>query len=580
VVNIPSFTWQVVTFFHNTGTNGEVIEAANGNIVLREINDFSGPERDTLRAYHRTEPLPHGLVLIDALSFKFCRNNYLIPDFMLELPYTNLPQGITENDLGLYQDINGDIHVVYGFSVDGVDKVVSAPIGIDDLTGYPFLVLADTTTPVINYAAHDEQVDIGSDISTDFTVSDNISNVQCQFMYGRGDKGYDHVDDVILSSDTANYEGVIRNATGVINQAYGVRALLVVNDGINYDTVNVSRCVKTDYTETYSIPDLEWMPLRVAATLNDSALDKIFDQSTSETWEYDICKIRLFRFYDPDPSESNNWMEYSDTTKQHFNFVPGRLIWCKVKEGLRLSFGEGHTTSLRRPYGITLKPKSWTDFCLPFQFPIMLKDILLVTGPPGDSLGFYKWVKSGTTYKLEEIYSNDTLISGQRYDGYTVYNNLSTPVVLLIPPVSLPLSESYTNSTGSTQFTRYKNRTNDSIPLDISDLPVHSTSNQIFHIIKSNLSGRTDFYCINQIIVYTVQSVDITELTFAIYNIAGRKVWETTLTGKIHPGINTLPLNSTHDNYMLPATGVYLIRMNVVNKDGDISRIQKKIIIY
>ena len=35
----------------------------------------------------------------------------------------------------------------------------------------------------------------------------------------------------------------------------------------------------------------------------------------------------------------------------------------------------------------------------------------------------------------------DTLLSDQRYDGYTVYNHYDTAITLLIPPISLPLSK-------------------------------------------------------------------------------------------------------------------------------------------
>jgi hypothetical protein len=86
--------------------------------------------------------------------------------------------------------------------------------------------------------------------------------------------------------------------------------------------------------------------------------------------------------------------------KSHFNFVPGRLIWCKEKGGQSLSFGEGATTSLRNPHAIKLKANTWTDFCLPFQFSVRLKDVLDATGAGSDSLlDFYHWVKDGTTIR-------------------------------------------------------------------------------------------------------------------------------------------------------------------------------------
>jgi hypothetical protein len=38
---------------------------------------------------------------------------------------------------------------------------------------------------------------------------------------------------------------------------------------------------------------------------------------------------------------------------------------------------------------------------------------------------------------------NDTMVSGQRSDGYTVKNNSSSDLILKIPPISLPLSPGY-----------------------------------------------------------------------------------------------------------------------------------------
>jgi hypothetical protein len=454
-LDIPSFTWQIVTFFNDAGANGEVVEAANGKITLREINNFLGPETDTLRAYHpNASLLPEGLVLIDAISFKFCRNNYVIPDFMLELSYKSLPPGISESDVGLYRDVNGDIMVVHGFSVDGLNKVVKAPVGIDDLTGHPFIVLADTTTPVIAIGPHSEQVDIvDSNVTTNFKIMDNISNVQCQFLYGRGDRGYEYSDNAILTEDTADYVGLIYSSAGVLSPLYGTRAILIVSDGVNSAIVNVSRSVKTSSIEPFSIPKMKWAPLRVAAKLLDPSLESCFNRSSGQQWVYDKTKIRLFRYYNPDSSSTapNFYVEYSDGDKSHFEFDAGRLIWCKAGEAQTLRFGEGYTTSLRTPYEFYLKAGSWTDFCLPFQFSIKLKDVLDATGMGSDSLlDFYRWVDDdSTSYVAIKMRLGlidlrkpveDTLISQQSDDGYTVKNNSLNDIMLKIPPISLPLS--------------------------------------------------------------------------------------------------------------------------------------------
>jgi len=109
----------------------------------------------------------------------------------------------------------------------------------------------------------------------------------------------------------------------------------------------------------------------------------------------------------------------------------------------------GVTTSLKQPYEIELKPNNWTDLCLPYKFPIMLRDILEANPGAMDSLEIYHWKKSGIVYEAVEKYIAifdsivdviDTMQTGRKNDGYTFYNHCSTAVVLKIPTVSLPLS--------------------------------------------------------------------------------------------------------------------------------------------
>jgi hypothetical protein len=79
--------------------------------------------------------------------------------------------------------------------------------------------------------------------------------------------------------------------------------------------------------------------------------------------------------------------------------------------------------------------------------------VLDATGAGSDSLlDFYHWVKDGTTYTADKMrialidmrkLADDTLVAGQRVDGYTVKNNGSSDITLKIPPISLPLSPGY-----------------------------------------------------------------------------------------------------------------------------------------
>lgn len=498
-IQIPSFTWEAITFFRDISQENEIDSIANGRIVLKEVTNFSRGETDVLRAFQpNVDSLPKELVIIDALSFKFSRTDYQVPDFILELPYGNLPPGISEENLGLYQYVNGKVNVIHGFQV--ANGAVSALIGIKDLNGHPFIVLADTTAPEIVINNDNEIADINAKITTSFTVTDNISNVQCRFMYAKGDTKFKiiNIDTTVLSFDSAKLTKSIEANSSEISDYCGIRILLIANDGVNQDTINASRCIKTINVGSFSIPELAWVPLRATATLDDSLLENTFNRVSSEKWEYNTKKIRLFRFYDSDSGTVNSYMEYADSVKQHFNFVPGRLIWCKALTSQSLNFGGGATVSLRKPYTIPLKANSWTDFCLPFQFSIKLKDVLNATGLMADSLDFYYWRKDSTSYKTERMYISsidmgkpitDTLISKQKYDGYTVFNKSPSDIILSIPPIPLPLS-----SHGSTK------RSQEDLPKDRWDISFfwkdkekHTLFREVICAYNKNIGDRVVF---------------------------------------------------------------------------------------
>ena len=111
--------------------------------------------------------------------------------------------------------------------------------------------------------------------------------------------------------------------------------------------------------------------------------------------------------------------------------------------------------SLKQPFEIVLKPQNWTDIAHPFQFDVLLKDILQTTGTMSDSIDIQYWQYDSTTYSPAEIYNaaldsivyeTDTIKSTQRFDGYTIYNHSVNPITLKIPPIPLSLSNNYTSS--------------------------------------------------------------------------------------------------------------------------------------
>ncbi len=443
-VQVPPFTWQEVFFFP---ADTQVVYAVNEKIILKEITHFE--HKDTLWSFD-PGALPDGFVSVGSPSFEFGNKKPGVAPFILGLRYDTLPAGVAEPDLAMYRVINGEFFVLYG--CEAKDSAVWRTITSDSMD-YPFIVLADTLAPTITVSVYNDTIEKGSAIPTWFTVRDNAANAHWSFNYGKGNEAYVNTSEGYLSTsnDTAN-QILELIADSAISEQFGVRALILAEDGVRSDTKNVSRCVKSTTGESFSITGNEWVPLRTQTGLYEQSLETVFDRSVQEPdpWEYDIYQFRIYRWHNTDQSGDNAWLEYSDAVKGEFTFIPGRLIWCKSAEDERISFGSGVTTTLKEPYRVTLRPQNWTDITLPFKFPVMLRDVLEATAPYYDSLEVYHWNKDSTGYSAHDIYifafddinnEADTLISYQKYDGYTVYNHYTCPVTLQIPPICLPLSK-------------------------------------------------------------------------------------------------------------------------------------------
>ncbi len=445
-VDIPSFTWQIVTIFPT-----DTVLAAGGKIIfIKHDNDMN--ITDTIWAYNNLpSPLPEGFVDVGSIPCTFNPMEQQPAPFKFGLKYGSLPSGITDSDLALYYYRNNGFYVFHNSVVN--NGAVFAIVNYNDHIPYPFVVLADTTEPKVTPDAYNDVVTAGDKIPTWFKAEDNVANLYWEIQYGPGNEGYSYGESAYLSksNDTTSYLAYIEDTNNVINTSFGVRAFIRVDDGVSSDTANISRRVESDDCESFALTSKQWAPVRTTKELDNAALAGIFESSTGkEPWEYDTYKYRIYRWYDPDPGDENSWMEYADNVKEHFDFAPGRLVWCKTADDLTVRFGKGKTTSLKQSYEIDLKAGNWTDISLPFQFPIMLRDVLEATGHYYDSLEVYHWGTAGSAYTPKDVFifafdniteEVDTLLSEQKNDGYTVFNHYSSTVKLVVPPISLPLSK-------------------------------------------------------------------------------------------------------------------------------------------
>lgn len=448
-IAIPTFNWEILSFFQGLD---EVVTSVNGDIILKKLFPFF--VEDTIWNCTIPNPLPKGLVDVGSPVFSFYPWSQQVAPFILGMKYGDLPNSITTDDLSIYQIKDGKFHVLHGSWEE--NGAVWNKVGNENLF-YTFVVLADTLPPVVNEIINGPDILNHKDnCIVNFSIENNIENTRWKYLYGAGNSSYTCNDTGTTNLNMETILTYIEHYNNVISKSSGVRALFITDDGIHIDTINVSRQVSKDSASTFSTAANEWVPIRIKFELDNPALDVMFKSNMkhSSEWEYDTYKIRLYRWYSP-KADTNCWLEYDDSVKSDFTFVPGRPIWCKTSENYEITIGSGVTTSLRNSYEIALKPKSWTDLTMPFDFQILLKDILINTGKDSDSISVHHWAKIDTAvggYETIMLYEpkfhsvdevTDTIESVMQHDAYTMYNYSYKSVKLKIPPISLALSTNH-----------------------------------------------------------------------------------------------------------------------------------------
>ncbi|MBN1983657.1 MAG: T9SS type A sorting domain-containing protein [Chitinivibrionales bacterium] len=442
---IGSFTWQVVRL---SSSRIDTAYAANRSIVIHSLipMDFS----DTVRAYQPSLPLPVGFVGCGGSHFQFSQKKPQIPTIRIGMKPDKRVTLLIRRKSGIYRDIRSSFFVYHG--LERADTIVWTAATKEDVA-YPFVLCADTAAPVVMVSSFADTVTSGQGpLKTEFTIQDNVSNCTWNFLYGSGNSGYTKSVTGILTKIKESPITTIPDDPRIINTSFGLRAIMVVSDGVTSDTATVSRCVRTQACGAYPLNEKEWEPVSIAAGLTNNSLRTVFTNSLQmvDPWQYDPYRHRVYRWFSIDASTGNNWIEYNDEVSKYFSFEPGCVIWAKSGQALQLVFGQGVTPSLRQPFTLNLKSKNWTDAANPFQFDIALRDVLSACGKNADSLEVYHWVKSGGVYVPQPIYipfinslknGRDTLHAGARENAYTFYNHFNHAVALVVPPICLPLSQ-------------------------------------------------------------------------------------------------------------------------------------------
>jgi hypothetical protein len=454
----PSFSWQNIKY-------GDTVAAVAFNRKVRLMDSTADQILDTLDYMQPLASVLRGFIQV-SIGFGF-RVKSPGPALYVGLRYDSIPPGRALGEVRMYRydaasqsfmlDTNAALY-------DTVNHYVS--VRTNNLT-LPFIAMIDTMRPQVSPLGTglDSAVASNQDVTDSFYISDNISNVKCRIEYAKGGSSYDdgyRAKDTVLSSRTDTIPFTIMG--DFVSFDNGLRAHLIVSDGVHIDTIDVSRrVVRGAGSDPVSTDPKNWCPLSVSAYLDSPAVRsalRVFN--VNGVWRYDPVQFRLFRYINAggNPGDTNEYVEYSETADSLFAFYPGRLIWIKTLVTRNIDFGGGTTPSLKQPDTLNLQPKTWSDIALPYKFNIRIGDIIDATnaaGQPGGDMEYYFWKFTKnpplhqSQYATSPLYLDSTwtqagnTVLSNRADSVVaiaaIYNPLSVPVKLVVPPTPASMSK-------------------------------------------------------------------------------------------------------------------------------------------
>ncbi|MBN1130838.1 MAG: hypothetical protein JXA71_17755, partial [Chitinispirillaceae bacterium] len=458
-VRIPPFVWQSVRYSvkyladdTTLWVNDRIRFATNKVFSPNDAQNYVGK-------IHRFdgEPLSlHGFIVVGQ-SFLFTEKQSSMP-LEVGLKCHALPSAFSLRDVRMYR-WNGTSWILN--RATGFDTAASMVYVRTSELDEPFAAMIDTLHPVVTIlSSKKDSLERNESVSDTLEVSDNIGNLVWSFRCIEGDKSLAASDSsqkktLSKKTDTA----YVSIAQTLVSEENGVRAAFITDDGRFSDTVRMSRRVIRVLSDATPIAEeMSWKPLRVTAELDTPSVRRLWRMvdTTLADPKYDKRFIRLFRWYPHASNASNDqrWLEYAPEHDTIFSFLPGRLFWVKLRNPATFVFGRALTMPLHDTVSLHLNAKGWTDFALPFRFGIRIGDIVAATrngSAYADSLQFYRWDTTGTTYKCSPMYlagledeglrDSSAEVSSRDLAGYSVYNPMTDAMALRIPPTPLAMSE-------------------------------------------------------------------------------------------------------------------------------------------
>lgn len=464
-VRIPNFTWQDITLFPS---GQDTIKAFNDKVVLWNDGTFSVTSSD--RLYFATpSSLPDGVISVGG-GFRFSQD-VPIP-VHVGIRYDSIPIGMGLDDLGLFRDSAGVLLAVHDTKLDPAKRIVYVKTSdfANDGVPFSFFILADSSHANTALKSTSEVLSESGAVNDTATITGNVANVRWNVFYAKNDEAFSDsrmISGYACGSCAGGEQIRWTIPEAAINTASGVRAIVVVDNGVHSDTIDISRSMQRNNSDLITVASLQWTPVWSTAALTNPDATQVLDEFTEKgsEWAYDSTSFRLFRYVEhPENishSTGDDWLEYSKANENLFRFVPGRVMWLKTRtDNTLLGLGAGSSFSYKNNAEIKIPSYKWADIALPWNnFTVCIGDILDSTANNKDSVQFYVWRQatagSESAYTTDVVYTNSIpnmqpkqyKLTSKVRTAYSVFNNTGKEITLRIPPIPSSMSRHTTAST-------------------------------------------------------------------------------------------------------------------------------------
>jgi len=437
IIRVASSFKQPVSFFSSAG---DTVKALVGRLLLWKGPDYPAgilPNTDTVASLIVPDSMINGFISLGR-GVRFLHPG-LTPAFFIALKFDGVEAGPYLKNIRCYRDSSGVLLLQPGAVTDTVVKRVY--FMTSDLT-CPFFLLADTVAPLVRVLSDTSTCIDTVQLTDSLSIADNCPVLSWKFYCAPGTQSCAAP---VSSGFTQGKSGRIYcsiPASGA--QAAGIRAFLIVSDGVFIDTIDLSRRSVRLHSDAMTTPANAIVPISSSADPFtpglQSCLQALFEGAGNT---YDPSKFRVYR-WQPQASNSQSWVEYASARDADFQFRPGNLFWLITDKSMVIDIGRCKTTSLKSTYALPLSPHNWTDIAVPFGFNLSLSEVIEASGASAEDIIIYRWLpdSANRTYQAHLVYGSagmagnhpeDTLFSGIG-NGYTVFNPFDTAFTLRLPP--------------------------------------------------------------------------------------------------------------------------------------------------